>query len=64
MNKAIRNIIAGIGSVLAIMPSGTVAHIKNPNQRSDSDNLRTDWERVGSYFYSAIQKTEDGKTKV
>ncbi|MBT3723858.1 MAG: hypothetical protein HOB14_00260 [Gammaproteobacteria bacterium] len=63
MNNKLRNFLAGIGSVLAIMPTGSVAQVKNPNQRSDCDNLRGDWERVGSYLHSSLKKSNNEQQK-
>lgn len=33
------------------------------NRRSDTENLRSDWERIGSDFYNAISKTQRTITK-
>lgn len=33
------------------------------NRRSDTENLRSDWERIGSDFYNAISKPQRTITK-
>ena len=58
MNSLFKNILVGMGSAFALYPSGSVAEIELSHQ-SDADKLRGDWERVGTYLYSAMQQADN-----
>lgn len=60
----IRNILAGMGSVLDICPAPTVAPIGGPIlERSDADALRSDWIQVGRSMSRAIGTMHESLTE-
>jgi len=50
----------GIGSILNIAPAcaqvGQVGSLKN-----DSENLKKDWQTVGSYLYNAMEQVNNDR---
>ncbi len=51
-----------MGSVLNLMPSEEI-HIQVQPRKSDLENLKGDWEKIGQDMYTAVSKTENGKQK-
>lgn len=62
MKDRVRNILAGMGSVLAIMPSGTVSSVSTP-RKSDAQNLANDWQKVGHDLRVAMGQVDNEQQK-
>ena len=64
MNSGIKNILKGMGSVMDIMPFGSVDEI-TMSRKSDAENLQSDWIRVGQDLCTAMnQVDEEQKRKI
>jgi len=50
------NFLRGVGSVIALKPSGEAQPIFHKHSRSDSEALASDWQRIGGDFCRAIEK--------
>ena len=58
MNDKFKNIIAGIGSAMVVMPSGVVSQIR-PSEKTDAENLAGDWLQVGNDLRSAMNEVDN-----
>lgn len=70
MNRMLKNILSGIGSVLVLYPSAGYSHYRGQGvnlDRSDIEALRADVRAIGSDFYKAAEqgrkRVEAEKTK-
>ena len=54
--RDVKNLIRGVGSILAIAPKSKVNLADHGAIRSDSDTLRDDWYRIGRDMSSAVGK--------
>ncbi len=57
MNKKLKNIING-SMCLLIMPIGTVPYLEI-DDKSDSDRIKGDWEKVGMDIHNAMQSFDE-----
>ena len=58
MNSSITNFLAGIGSVLSVMPVGEVSYI-SVSKKSDAMKIAEDWNRVGKNMQLGMKKVSD-----
>lgn len=57
MTSKTLNFLRGVGSILSIQPPVVYPVIgQGLRGRTDADALRGDWERVGGYISTAMQK--------
>jgi len=57
VNRMLKNILSGIGSVLVIAPSAGYSHYRNEAcGRSDIEALRADVRSIGVDFQKAVDK--------
>lgn len=66
MNRMLKNILSGIGSVLVIYPaSGYTAYRVSDHdfRRTDLEALRSDVRAIGGDFYKAMEKGEKRVSK-
>ena len=64
MNKHLKSLLIGAGSVLAIYPSTNFASYVPPG--SSSERMRGYWEQAGSHLYAALteyNEQQDGEEK-
>lgn len=61
MNKAFDNILAGFGSVLAIMP--TTDYMRFVPKQTPYQRMQSHFEHVGSSFHRAIGRWENEQKK-
>lgn len=57
--STLRNILAGAGSILEVLPAESRRRRAEPFARSDLDAMRADWEAVGGDFRRAIKSFRD-----
>ncbi|MGO4097222.1 hypothetical protein [Pseudomonas sp. IT-P44] len=58
MNRMIKNILSGIGSVLVLCPTSGYSHYKGNGidfERSDYEALEADVKAIGDDFYQAAE---------
>lgn len=59
MNRLLKNLLSGIGSVLVLYPAAGYSHYRNTDfdvGRSDLDALRSDVRAIGGDFNKAVRK--------
>ena len=58
MTQFFKNILHGMGSVLDLFPQGSHRNFYIIRHKSESDALRQDWERVGGYLWSGVERAK------
>lgn len=59
MNRLLKNLLSGIGSVLVLYPTAGYSHYRNTDfevGRSDLEALRADVRAIGGDFNKAVRK--------
>lgn len=67
MNLILKNMIAGMGTILVIAPHGSNAQEIDPNDhmrhKTDVDALRADWDQIGNDLMIASSKKIESQEK-
>lgn len=60
MNRLISNVLAGMGSVLVLMPSNSPQQLQKDRYltRSDAEAIHSDWEKVGEDMRNAAMSSD------
>jgi len=58
----IASFMVGVGSILNIAPAFTSVHVGSA--QDDANNLKNDWQRVGSYLSNAMSTLDHERTNI